>query len=262
MKKHILLLMFSAVSIICFSQQKYQATVYLKNGNIVPGVIIERFPDESIKFKIDDTHILHIQKDEILKITIGEIGKRSKEPSAGENITKNLISNSSSKRKGYMGLSFGPSIPLRDYDIYSHTKTGIQLTLVDYGYLFNNNFGVTAVIIGTANPSEDHNYNNWNYSYVNLMAGPLVSISITERFSLELRPLIGISFVSVFGYPVIAYGLDNGFRFNAGEKIAFILRAGYSVSKGITQGLWEGRVNCHYETITVGFGVAYRLRYP
>ena len=77
MKKYIVLLIFSAVSIVCFSQQKDQATVYLKNGNIIPGVIIERFPDESIKLKIDDTHILVIQKDEILKITEEPIQERS-----------------------------------------------------------------------------------------------------------------------------------------------------------------------------------------
>ncbi|MGD0342000.1 MAG: hypothetical protein ABSA76_09880 [Bacteroidales bacterium] len=69
MKKYIALLVFAFISVVSLSQQRYQATVYLKNGNIIPGVIIERFPDESIKLKIDDTHILLIQKDEILKIT-------------------------------------------------------------------------------------------------------------------------------------------------------------------------------------------------
>jgi hypothetical protein len=69
MKKYIVLLVFAFICVVSFSQQRYQATVYLKNGNIIPGVIIEKLPDESIKLKIDDTHILLIQKDEILKMT-------------------------------------------------------------------------------------------------------------------------------------------------------------------------------------------------
>ena len=69
MKKDIALLVFAFISVVSLSQQRYQAIVYLKNGNIIPGVIIEKFPDESIKLKIDDTHILVIQKDEILKMT-------------------------------------------------------------------------------------------------------------------------------------------------------------------------------------------------
>ncbi len=182
--------------------------------------------------------------------------KQQKRPSEDENSVTDLTTNSALKRKGYIGLSIGPSIPLSGYNC--QTKTGIQITLADFGYLFTENFGVTTILCGAANPTAG-NYTNWNYSYVNCMAGSLFSLPISEKFLWDLRLMIGASFVSVFGNPVYVYGFDTGFQYNVRERIAFLLNAGYLTSSETTGGLlWPQSI--HYKTISLGFGIGFRLK--
>lgn len=119
MKKYIALFVFAFISVVSLSQQRYQATVYLKNGNIIPGIIVERFPDESIKLKLDDTHILHIQKDEIIKIT--------EEP----------IEESSKRTNGKFDISVGIGLPELinigiKYQVFDQVQIGLSTGLFYY----------------------------------------------------------------------------------------------------------------------------------
>jgi hypothetical protein len=244
MKKSLSLIILITVNSVMLAQKGYQDTIYLKNGTSINGKIIEMAKDKSVEIQSADKIFFYFKMDQIEKIV--------KRPNNATDLTTNSVA----KRKGYIGLSTGPSIPLSGYDY--QTKTGIQLTLADFGYLFTDNFGVTAILCGAANPSAG-NYTNWNYSYVNCMAGPLFSFPISEKFRWELRPMIGASFVCVYGNPVFAYGFDTGFHYNADERIAFFLNAGYFTSSGTINGLlWPYYI--HYETISIGFGIAYRLK--
>lgn len=56
-----------------FSQQNYKEVVYLKNGSIISGVVIETIPNESIKIKTQDGNIFAFKMEEVIKITKEEI---------------------------------------------------------------------------------------------------------------------------------------------------------------------------------------------
>jgi len=67
-----LLLVFSLLSLATstsFGQQAVQDVVYLKDGSIVRGVIIEQVPNVSLKLKTRDGSIFVYNMDSILKIT-------------------------------------------------------------------------------------------------------------------------------------------------------------------------------------------------
>jgi len=69
-------LLFSIVFLIAvffpginYAQTNYEDVVYLKNGSILHGMIIEQVPNESIKIQTKDKNIFVFKMDEIMKIT-------------------------------------------------------------------------------------------------------------------------------------------------------------------------------------------------
>ncbi len=78
---------------LAFSQQNYQDVVYLKNGGIIRGMIIEQIPNKSIKIETADRNVFVYQLDEIDRIT--------KEP------VQEGVKNSGKKynlKRGYTGI--------------------------------------------------------------------------------------------------------------------------------------------------------------
>jgi len=65
--------MFIAISISSFAQQNSQDIVYLKNGNIVKGIIVEQIPNVSIKIETADKSIFVFKVEEVEKIEKEEI---------------------------------------------------------------------------------------------------------------------------------------------------------------------------------------------
>ena len=68
---------FIVLLIIIFSeplraQTNYEDVVYLKNGSVIHGMIIEQIPNESIKIQ-SEKNIFVFKMDEILKITKEEV---------------------------------------------------------------------------------------------------------------------------------------------------------------------------------------------
>ena len=54
---------------MALSQQEYEEVVYLKNGSVIKGTIIEQVPDVSIKIQTKDGNIFVYQMEEIDRIT-------------------------------------------------------------------------------------------------------------------------------------------------------------------------------------------------
>jgi len=69
MKKYLALLLLALITTLSFGQSNYQDVVYLKNGSIIRGVIIEQIPNKSIKIKTADSSVIVYQMDEIEKST-------------------------------------------------------------------------------------------------------------------------------------------------------------------------------------------------
>jgi hypothetical protein len=93
MKKYLALLLFALITAVSFGQSNYQDVVYLKNGSIIRGVIIEQVPNKSIKIETADRSVFVYQMDEIEKLT--------KEPIQGK--SGGSFSNSG-LQSGYKGI--------------------------------------------------------------------------------------------------------------------------------------------------------------
>lgn len=69
MKHLLLVLAFTLFAWGLSAQEGYQDVVYLKNGSIVRGMIIEQVPNESVKIQTADGSVFFYRMDEIQKIT-------------------------------------------------------------------------------------------------------------------------------------------------------------------------------------------------
>ncbi|HET6558673.1 MAG TPA: hypothetical protein VFG54_15240 [Prolixibacteraceae bacterium] len=106
MKKLFVLLFFAIITIHSFAQHNYQDVVYLKNGSIIRGFIIEQVPNKSIKIETADRSVFVFELDEIEKFT--------KEPFKGRRTRSN---DNPGMKVGYKGT----------------VETGFQLGVGDWG---------------------------------------------------------------------------------------------------------------------------------
>lgn len=75
MKKFLLLLATLALSVGAFAQNM-QETVYLKNGSIIRGIIIEQIPAQSLKIQTKDGNIFVFAMSDVEKITKENVSDR------------------------------------------------------------------------------------------------------------------------------------------------------------------------------------------
>jgi hypothetical protein len=121
MKKILVLLVLLASSSLIFAQQNYQDVVYLKNGSIIRGTIIEQVPNQSIKIETADRSVFVYQLSEIERIT-KEAVRTYTQTETPEEQTFN----------GYSGmLEIGYGNGILDYEAYVTSLTSIN------GYRFN-----------------------------------------------------------------------------------------------------------------------------
>ncbi len=124
MKKISLLLLLIAISIFTFAQSNYQDVVYLKNGGIIRGLIIEQVPNVSLKIQTNGNNVFVYRMEEI------------------EKMTKEVIQNSASAYKkgllkGYKGiLEIGYQIGVGDLK-----ADNFKINLIN-GYQFNPYFSM------------------------------------------------------------------------------------------------------------------------
>ena len=253
MKKIVALVLFAFItSVSTFAQSNFQEVVYLKNGSIIRGVILEQIPNETIKIATADGNLFVFRMDEVEKIT-------KEMPSAA-----NGLKETPGKRKGYLGGTLGISIPAGDFADKSNglAETGMQLNLVNFGYLFGENIGITAIWFGATNPIDSKGDDSWAYG--GILVGPLVSFPLSEKVDWDFRPMIGYASTAVPFSGLnpkqvlsVAFNVGTLFRINVGKKVALLLNADYFSTKpefkdfGFSQKIG---------TVSLGFGVAYRLK--
>ena len=74
MKKPIVFILSLFFAVFAFSQQtQYEDVVYLKNGSIIRGMIVEQIPNQTLKIKTADRNLFVFEFDQIEKITKEEI---------------------------------------------------------------------------------------------------------------------------------------------------------------------------------------------
>lgn len=128
--RKLLLLLTLLLSISTYvAAQNYTEVVYLKNGSVIKGVIIEQVPNVSLKIKTGDGSLIICQMNDVEKIIKEERYTRD---------YRTDIDNRKAARntlKGYKGfVDFGYIVDLSDYDA---NKVEISTS---HGYQFNNYF--------------------------------------------------------------------------------------------------------------------------
>lgn len=93
MFKYLIIFLIIICVNIGLSQNNYQDVIYLKNGSIIKGIIIEQIPNKSFKIETADSNVFVFSYDEIEKITKEKIIEYKNEP--------DLIENS---KIGYLGI--------------------------------------------------------------------------------------------------------------------------------------------------------------
>lgn len=240
MRKIIFLFFALLVTVFVSAQQNNLIdVVYLKNGSILRGIIIEQIPNELIKLQTADGNVFVYQTSEIEKIT-------KETPTNQSRNTLTFGEKESNKRKGYIGLSLGPSFGVGDV---SDLPTGAALNLVDFGYLFTDNIGIAAKWLGTG-----YSEGGVDFGMGGLLGGLLASTPISSRVNFEGKVLIGVSVFtakydghSETSDTYFGYDLGVGVRFNTSDKVSLLLNADYLGADD-------------YSSINLTFGVAYRLK--
>ncbi len=69
MKKLFNLCLLLLISMLAYSQNNLEEVVYLKNGSIIRGTIIEQIPNETLKIQTKDGNIFVYKFDEVAKTT-------------------------------------------------------------------------------------------------------------------------------------------------------------------------------------------------
>lgn len=122
----IILAFLFAIAQWSFSQNNMQEVVYLHNGSIIKGVIIEQIPNVSLKIQTSDGSIFVCNIDEVEKITKESMSKPSRQSASFKK------SESGYKARGYKGfVDFGYTAGVGTYG------TGrVELT-TSHGFQFN-----------------------------------------------------------------------------------------------------------------------------
>lgn len=240
MRKLLFLFIVLFVTTVASAQQsKLIDVVYLKNGSILRGIIVEQIPNELIKLQTSDGNLFVYQTSEVEKII----------KEAPTNESENTLAfgeKRSNQRRGYIGLSVGPSFAIGDL---SDLPVGLALNLVDFGYLFNDNFGIAGKWLGTA-----YSEGGVDFGMGGLFAGLLASTPITSNINFEGKALLGFTVfnaeyagISETSDLYFGYDIGAGLRFNTSNKVSLLLNVDFLGSE-------------EYKSINLTFGVAYRLK--
>lgn len=189
------------VSSVVSAQTKYEDVLYLKNGSIIHGVIIEQVPNESLKIQTKDRNVFVYRMDEVLKIAKEEVvSSRSKrEPLTKDNIKKRGFTNITELSLGRDILNNGSEAAVAGYST-TEVMPSLGIQTVN-GYMFNHY--IIAGIGLAFNTNSD-------LAFVPLFA--------ELRINLSNAPLAGFVFIDG-GYSFTAkevYNLNNDRKYFGG----------------------------------------------
>lgn len=243
-QKIILLLMIS-VSLNSFSQTigNYIDVVYLKNGSIIKGIIIEQIPNKSIKVKMSDGSELVYSVSEIEKFTREEITSSSPKQ---KQVDKNKNSDRIKWINDFKRKADGHFI---DIDAMISSSRGFRIT---NGYRFNKlkYIGIALGLEFTKRdaymmPQEHFAFDDVPMASINLVYSqdvldyritPYYQIEAGYGFALErsirFEDQNGSLLFRNYGGPML--GMSTGVKFKTKKKIVYKLGLDYKISSNFS----------------------------
>ncbi len=198
MKKYLVLFLLGLITTLSFAQNNYQDVVYLKNGSIIRGVIIEQVPNKSIKIETVDRNIFVFQMDEIEKYT-----KEQKQVISENSIRQRNISlDSRALKTGYKGvIELGYQIGVGSYGM-----DRLKLNIIN-GYqinpYFSLGFGTGLRYYFEAEAALIPVFVDFRVNFMNNKISPYLSLGVGYTFNATnnfegvgflLNPTVGVSF--------------------------------------------------------------------
>lgn len=209
MKKYLTLLLFAIITTVSFGQSNYQDVVYLKNGSIIRGTIIEQVPNESIKIETADRNVFVYQMDEIEKLTKEAIQRKSSDSL-----------NNSGLQSGYKGIvELGYQIGTGDYGM-----DRLKLNIIN-GYqinpYFSLGFGTGLRYYFDAEAALIPVFADFRANLMNNNVSPYLSLGI------------GYSFDATNGFEGVGFLLNPtvGVSYKVSDKSAINVGLGYEMQR-------------------------------
>lgn len=209
MKKYLTLLLFALITTVSVGQSNYQDVVYLKNGSIIRGVIIEQVPNKSIKIKTADENVFVYQIDEIEKLT--------KEPYKGKSSSS---FNNTGLKTGYKGIAeLAYQIGTGDYGM-----DRLKLNIIN-GYqinpYFSLGFGTGLRYYFDAEAALIPFFADFRANFINYKISPYLSLGV------------GYSFDATNDFDGVGFLLNPtvGASFKVSDKSAINVGLGYEIQK-------------------------------
>jgi len=133
--------------------------------------------------------------------------------------------------KGYIGVSIGAAFPGGDWTTGGYkAETGLNLGLINAGYRFSKNFGVTLNWGGSAFSDKDDSTLIYSIGY--FAVGPMVSFPLNDKIVLDIKPQYvftsGIIDTGSLGYGKLQ--LENSSGLMLGSSVNFSLAKHWALS--------------------------------
>jgi hypothetical protein len=197
------ILSMALLSIFCVimaaAQTNMQDVLYLKNGSIIRGMIIQFIPDSTIKIQTIDGSIFVFPSLDITKIQKEEnpLAARKKSDSVAVKEENSVLAS----------VFAGVAIPGSDFS--DAAEPGFTMGFQVHS---NNEIGFLINFSYASNPSPVNE--SWT-SYI-VVAGLKVSLKKTEKMDLYIAPVVGVYMQKLAGSSVTAvtYGGMFGLQFN------------------------------------------------
>lgn len=243
---------------------KYEEVVYLKNGNIYHGVIIEQIPGVSLKIKSSDRNVFNVKIEEVEKITREELrpqlpparpepptplgppsdhrygGKENIcEPGSCSHGRKGLDSISLRTKASGIYLTLGPNASVHN----DFAGIGLELTLG--GKIFPKKpwrkpvkVGADIFAFGTALTGFQHDKG----FQAGLGVGPTFAFNLKHKKMIYITPYLGLNGLVTrtsnryvydpYGNYVQTNGVDAGFASAVGLKFELVVKRFYFGTNG------------------------------
>ena len=218
MRKILGFILFTLIATVAFAQNNnYQDVVYLKNGSIIRGLIIEQIPNKSIKIQTGDNNVFVYEMSEVEKMA-KEIDQ-SNNMRIRRNKQQGEIFNLETGYKGIVELGY-------QIGVGTFKSDRIKLNIIN-GYQVNQFFSLG---LGTG---LRYHYDADDTVLVPVFADFRGNLPLESKVSPYLSLGIGYSFDATESFEGVGFMLNPtvGINFKVTDKSAMNIGLGYEMQK-------------------------------
>jgi hypothetical protein len=236
MKKILSLFLFALITTLSSAQSNYQDVVYLKNGSVIRGIIIEQVPNKSIKIETSDGSVFFYQLDEIEKLTKEAIQRKTW-----------LALSNSGLQPGYRGIV---ELGYRSGIGYSGMD-GFKLNIIN-GYQVNPyfflGFGTGIRYYSDAQASAIPLFADLRANFMDNKISPYLSLGVGYSFDPTNE------FEGIFGFLL---NPNLGVSFKVSDKSAMNVGIGYEMQQIKVYDYFYGEYNKNSSAISIDVGISF-----